>query len=46
MYNETAKAQIIKSVSHIMMDVMDKLPERTQAKLKIIKLFIASQISV
>jgi hypothetical protein len=44
MDNEAAKAQLIKSVSH-MMDVTDKLQVRTQTKLKIVKHFIPSQIS-
>ena len=41
MNNEAAKAQLVKSVSH-MMDVTDTLLVRTQTKLKILKLFIPS----
>ena len=44
MNNEATKAQLVKSVSH-MMDVTDTLLVRTQTKLKILKLFIPSQIS-
>ena len=44
MKNGAAKAQLIKSVSH-MMDVTDTLLVRSQTKLKIVKLFIPSQIS-